>query len=255
MIKLLLCKIYDEINDKNAFKININEEDTTIGSRIRNLFEEVKKDEAHTNIFCADSLYPESWTEQMRTKIKDNSFDIVLTNPPFGAKIYVDDERILKNFKLARRWKKDKHGKWQMLPEINKQVPQVLFIERCLQLLKPGGKMAIVLPDGIFGNPSYAYIWEYIREEAIILAIISLPPETFLPSTHTKTSVLLLQKKLNSDTTEDYPIFMAIAHKVGHNKNGKIIFKMDNTGKYLLDDNNNKIIDEDLTFLTTMTLK
>jgi len=52
--------------------------------------------------------------------------------------------------------------------------------------------MAIVLPDGIFGNPSYSYIWEYIQEETIILAVISLPPETFLPSTHTKTIILYL---------------------------------------------------------------
>ena len=203
--------------------------------------------DGHSNIFCADSLYPEGWSEDMKNKIKDGSFDIVLTNPPFGAKIYINDKKILRNFKLAHKWIKDKNGEWKMTKEVVKQVPQILFIERCIQLLKPGGKMAIVLPDGLFGNPSDSYIWKYILNEAKILAIVSLPPETFLPSTHTKTSVLFLEKKISNEN--DYPIFMAIAEKVGHDKNGKTIFKMDKSGRYILDDRGNKIIDDDLPII------
>ena len=84
---------------------------------------------------------------------------------------------------------------WEITNTVSKQAPQVLFVERCLQLLKPGGRMAIVLPDGIFGNPRDKYILQYILQEAKILAIVSLSPETFLPSTHTKTSVLFLKKR------------------------------------------------------------
>ena len=204
--------------------------------------------DGHSNIFCADSLYPESWSEDMKNQIKDGSFDILLTNPPFGAKIYIDDKKILKNFKLGHRWIKE-NNRWKITNEIIKQVPQVLFIERCLQLLKPGGKMAIVLPDGLFGNPSDSYIWEYILKEAKILAIISLPPETFLPSTHTKTSVLFLEKMTSPQLERDYPIFMAIAEKVGHDKNGKVIFKMNKSGRYILDERGNKIIDDDLPLI------
>ncbi|MGQ9629919.1 MAG: HsdM family class I SAM-dependent methyltransferase [bacterium] len=109
--------------------------------------------DGHTNIFCADSLYPESWPENMRKIIADESFDVVLTNPPFGAKIFIEDKGILKNYKLGYGWVKDR-SKWKITNSVSKQVPQVLFIERCLQLLKPGGRMAIVLPDGIFGNPT-----------------------------------------------------------------------------------------------------
>jgi len=210
--------------------------------------------DGHSNIFCADSLYPESWPEDMKKKIKDSSFDIVLTNPPFGAKIYIDDEKILKNFKLAHEWIKDRDGEWKITKKIVKQVPQILFIERCLQFLKPGGKMAIVLPDGLLGNPSDSYIWKYILNEAKILAIISLPPETFLPSTHTKTSVIFLEKR-NSSNNKDYLIFMAIAEKVGHDKNGKAIFKMDKSGRYILDERGNKIIDDDLPMITERYLK
>jgi len=105
--------------------------------------------------------------------------------------------------------------------------------------------MAIVLPDGIFGNPRQRYIIEFIMQEAKILAVVSLPPETFLPSTHTKTSVIFLEKT-EEPVDEDYDIFMAIANKVGHDKNGETIYKMDEKGNYILDEHGNKIIDDDL---------
>ncbi|HIE51449.1 MAG TPA: methyltransferase domain-containing protein [Armatimonadetes bacterium] len=205
--------------------------------------------DGYTNIFCADSLYPESWSESMREVIADESFDVVLTNPPFGARIFIEDQRILKGYELGHKWVKERTDKWRITNSVSKQVPQILFIERCLRLLKPGGRMAIVLPDGVFGNPSDRYVWEFILEIARILAIISLPPETFLPSTHTKTSVLFLEKTGNNGG--DYEIFMGIADKVGHDKNGKMIFKMDRNGNYILDSGGNKIVDDDLPLITS----
>jgi type I restriction enzyme M protein len=182
----------------------------------------------------------------MQEEIKNGSFDVVLTNPPFGARISIEDKKILKNYELGHKWNKTREGKWKSTNIISKQVPQILFIERCLQLLKSGGRMAIVLPDGVFGNPSDRYILQYILQEAKILAIISLAPEAFLPSTHTKTSILFLEKKEPKVTTEDYKIFIAIANKVGHDKNGKTIYKMNGKGEYILDKNGNNIIDDDL---------
>jgi len=205
--------------------------------------------DGHANIFCADSLYPEFWAKEMKREIEDESFDVALTNPPFGAKIFIEDKRILKNYKLGHEWIKEPSNKWKVTNSISEQVPQILFIERCLQLLKPGGRMAIVLPDGVFGNPSDRYVWQFILEDAKILAIVSLPPETFLPSTHTKTSVLFLEKTRSND--KDYEIFMAIANKVGHDKNGKIIFKMDAKDNYILDNRRNKIIDDDLPLIAS----
>lgn len=205
--------------------------------------------DGHANIFCADSLYSEAWTKKMKEEIEEESFDVVLTNPPFGAKIFIEDKNILKNFKLGHEWIKDHSNNWRITNSVSKQVPQILFIERCLQLLKPGGRMAIVLPDGVFGNPSDRYIWHFILENAKILAIVSLPPETFLPSTHTKTSVLFLEKAKNKE--KNYEIFMAIANRVGHDKNGKIIFKMDAKGNYILDSKGSKIIDDDLPLVSS----
>jgi len=204
--------------------------------------------DGRSNIFCADSLDPEHWSEIINEKVEVGSFDIVFTNPPFGARISVDDKEILKKYKLGHKWEKTGDSQWRITNEIlSKQAPQVLFLERCLQLLKPKGRMAIVLPDGIFGNPTDGYILQYIFQEARILAVVSLPPETFLPSTHTKTSVLFLEKRDPSEAVDkDYELFMAIANKVGHDKDGKMIYKMDETGKYILDKNGNKIIDDDL---------
>jgi type I restriction enzyme M protein len=115
-----------------------------------------------------------------------------------------------------------------------------LFIERCLQLLKPGGRAGIVLPEGVFGNPSDRYIWEYVRQNAAILAIVSLPPETFQPSTHTKTSVVFFEKSATARR-----VFMAVAKMIGHNKNGKEVFKINPDGSSLLDARGNTIIDDD----------
>ncbi len=202
-------------------------------------------------IFCADSLVsPDEWTPIQRERIKLGTFDIVLTNPPFGSKIPVTSKSLLEQYELGFKWKLDKKtGKWERTDKVlDKQVPQILFIERCLQLLKPGGRMAIVLPEGVFGNPTDRYIFEYIFKNAKVLAIVSCPHETFQPSTHTKTSVLFLEKIANNKS--DYNFFMAIAEKCGHDKNGKVIYKMNDDGDYILDKDGKPIIDDDFPIIT-----
>jgi type I restriction enzyme M protein len=187
-------------------------------------------------VFCENSLsFPSAWNLETQKQIQLESFDLVLTNPPFGAKIPVLDKKILGQYELGHVTEKSK----RILRE--KQPPQVLFIERCVQLLKPGGRMGIVLPEGIFGNPSDKYIWDFLESRGDITGIVSLAQESFQPSTHTKTSVLFFKKeKTNS------PIFMASAVRVGHNKNGKTLFKFDLLGNPLNDENGNPIIDDDL---------
>jgi type I restriction enzyme M protein len=177
-------------------------------------------------IFCENSLLPPSeWNSKTRQKIELGKFDVLITNPPFGAKIPVRGERILSQYDLGFKWKFDKEKKeWERTNKLrDKQPPQILFIERCLQLLKPGGRMGIVLPDGILGNITDGYIRKFILDKAKILAVIDLPSETFQPSTSTKTSLIFLQKKKEDDKISDYPIFMAVAEKCGHDRRGKPI--------------------------------
>jgi type I restriction enzyme M protein len=188
--------------------------------------------DASYNIHCENSLELTSkWSSRTRGNINLEKFDVVLTNPPFGSKIPVVGRELLNQYRLGHQWEKGRQ--WTVTDKLHeKQPPQVLFIERCLQLLKDGGRMGIVLPEGIFGNPSDKYIWEYINSIASITGVVSLAQETFQPGTHTKTSVLFLRKTIQRPKS----IFMAIAHSIGHNKNGKPIYKNDSAGREILDD-------------------
>jgi type I restriction enzyme M protein len=127
--------------------------------------------------------------------------------------------------------KPDNKGKWK---PVNSMDPAVLAIDRCLQLLKPGGKLLIVVPDGILCNSSYKYVREYLigkKDEAtgefsggkaVLKAVISLPQETFaLSGAGAKTSVLYLQKK-RSPADRQGPVFMAVANEVGFTVKNKV---------------------------------
>ncbi|MHA2053627.1 MAG: N-6 DNA methylase [Candidatus Hodarchaeales archaeon] len=199
------------------------------------------------NIICENSLKsPATWSTNINQTITFNSFDIVLTNPPFGVKITVSDPNILQNYQLGYKWVK-KNSSWEKSIDLRERQPlQVLFIEQCLNFLKPGGKLGIILPEGIFGNPSERYIIDYLLKNFKILAIISCSSLAFMPHTHIKTSLLFIEKSL---PPKDYPFFVAISSNMGHDKNGKILYKTDNLGKPILDDNGNKIINDDLPII------
>lgn len=200
--------------------------------------------ESEYHIFCENSLEePNLWKPESQEHIKQNSFDVILTNPPFGAKIPVVGNSLLRQYELGFYWT-NFENKWYLTENIrDKQPPQILFIERIIQLLKNGGRAGVVLPDGIFGNPSDRYIWEYIKKYASIIGIISLSQETFQPSTHTKTSIVFFEKNKNNREK----IFMAIADSIGHNKNGKEVYKISKDSTFILDRDGNKILDDDTT--------
>lgn len=177
-----------------------------------------------SGIFCEDSLEkPSSWDEKTQIKIDEGKFSILLTNPPFGSKIPVTGREKLSQYDLAYKWKcvDDEWFKENKLKD--KEAPQVLFIERDINLLMNRGKMAIVLPDGFFGNDNYGYIRNWLIKKGRILAIIDLPVETFQPNTATKTSVLVFQKLKPEEIPEDYEIFMGIADTCGHDRRGNKI--------------------------------
>ena len=169
------------------------------------------------------------------------NFDILMANPPFAGDI--KERRILHQYTLG--FKED--GKAQ-----SKVGRDILFIERNLNFLKPGGRMAIVLPQGRFNNTSDKYIRGFIAEHARILAVVGLDTNTFKPHTGTKTSVLFLQKwNDNPDDqsfcpkVEDYPIFFAVSEKGGKDNSGEYEYLKDND-QYKLDKNGHQIIEHDL---------
>lgn len=175
-------------------------------------------------VFCEDSLErPENWGDKTQQKIHLGDFSVVLTNPPFGSKIPVTGEDKLKQYELAHKWKNKKGtNDWEKMKLAEKEAPQILFIERCFQLLKNGGRMAIVLPDGVFGNNQLGYIRRFIMERSRLVAVIDIPLETFMPNTGTKTSILVVQKMKKSDIPIDYPVFMCVAETCGHDRRGHL---------------------------------
>lgn len=153
---------------------------------------------------------------------KLKKFDFVLTNPPFGSKTKVDKQEA-KIFDLGHKWKFDKgQNKWEMLEKGKDTETQVLFIERCLEFLKDGGKLAIVLPETYFFSPSTKYVLNYIKKHNIV-AIFDLPHNSFRPHCNAKTCLLILEK----NKPQNKKIFMAVAEQMGNDHLGRDMYKYD----------------------------
>jgi type I restriction enzyme M protein len=199
-------------------------------------------DDGHTGIFSANSLESFKRTNEIALRtgagnIQPESFEIVMTNPPFGTKGKVTDKTILEQYSLGYKWKRNKKtGEWLKTNEIlDGQTPEILFIERCFNFLRNGGRMAIVLPDGILNNLTLGYVRKFIQDKARILAVVSLPQETFIPhGTGSKASVVFLQKfddgTLKELKKRDYAIFMAVCEKIGYDIRGRVLFKRNEKG-------------------------
>tara|TARA_R110002124_G_scaffold251205_5_gene416442 strand:+ start:7886 stop:9901 length:2016 start_codon:yes stop_codon:yes gene_type:complete len=201
--------------------------------------------DGHANIFHVNSLEYPLWEhpseiEKINNAI-DNSlremqdienaygtdargkFDMIFTNPPFGAKVKVEAE-------IASRYHLSKFS----------TAPEVLFIEACYDFLKDGGKMAVVLPDGILGNPNMQSVREWILDRFKILASVDLAVEAFLPQVGVQASLLFLQKKdeeqrqLAQESSESYDVFMAIAEKLGKDRRGNPVYLRDEDGAELI---------------------
>ena len=176
-----------------------------------------------------------------RNNPKEFNFDLVLANPPFAGDI--KDSRLLSNYETS--YKTSKSGKQSKVTKLSRDI---LFIERNLDFLKDGGRMAIVLPQGRFNNTSDERIREYIMSKARLIAVVGLDGNTFKPHTGTKTSVLFIQKwddEINPKV-EDYPIFMAVSENSGKDKSGDEVYEVDENGERKLDEHNHLIQKHDL---------
>jgi len=265
----IIFQFQQEISDiaqKNFFGFDLNPD--LVKATKMNM---VMNNDGSGNILQTNSLLPpHEWSTEFKNRISNaleispdnfknqNSiglFDVIVTNPPYGSKIPIDDENILKQFELARIWNFDSEKNlWTMTDNFQKSVPpEILFVERCTQFLKPGGRMGIVLPDSILGSPGLGYIRAWIIKNLKIIASLDLHADTFQPHNGTQTSVLILQKKtpeqIDFETRmgqiEDYEIFMAQVEKIGHDKRGNSVFKRDDDGNEILNDKGEKIIDDE----------
>ena len=260
--KQIAEKLYPEINDEvllaakyNTYEVNEKVREYAENSIFGFDFDpDLKKaarmnmvmaGDGHANIFHVNSLAYPNWehpTEIAKIEnainrslkeMKDDEgmygnsargkFDIIFTNPPFGAKVKVDED-------IAEKYELSKYS----------TAPEVLFIEACYNFLKEDGKMAIVLPDGILGNPNTLPVREWILDKFKILASVDLAVEAFLPQVGVQASLLFLQKKSANERNiahegeEDYDVFMAIAEKLGKDRRGNPIYLRDEDGAEII---------------------
>jgi len=172
-----------------------------------------------------------------KASYRNFEFDILMANPPFAGDI--KQSALLSQYELAR----DAKGKLK-----GKVGRDILFIERNLDFLKPGGRMAIVLPQGRFNNSSDAHIRHWLAEHGRILAVVGLHGNVFKPHTGTKTSVLFFQKwhETLCPKVEDYPIFFATMQKPSKDNSGEKIYLKNPDGSKRLDRHGHLMVDHDL---------
>ncbi len=252
--------------EKHLFGIDFDPRSVKIGKAMMLIAGDGK-----TNVTYANSLDSDIWNDDARARLRpflriskdseenrknqekmvDFNFDILLTNPPFAGEI---KGVLLNKYDLGFKWGKnfEKTSKHQ-----NKVSRDILFIERDLNFLKPGGRMAIVLPQGVFNNTNSEYVRKFIMDKARILAVVGLHGNTFKPHTGTKTSVLFLQKWDGNagEQLENYPIFMAVSKKGGKDTSGDYVYKKDKDGNVMYDSLGKKVIDHDLDEIADEFLK
>ena len=179
---------------------------------------------------------------QGEQQILNDSFDVVLANPPFGTQGKISQAGMLEHFDLGHKW--DRPGQTKSSTLADGRPPEILFLELCLKLLKPEGKLGIVLPDGMLDNVSQRYVRSYASSLAELEAVVKLPDGTFIPyGTGVKTSLVFMRRKPHAGTGY---VFYSQITKLGYttNKKGAPVMTdgaVDEDFSLVLDDKNNLV--------------
>jgi len=201
---------------RNLYGIEINDEIARVAKMGM-----ILHDDGHGNIVGQDSL---DRLDAIRQRTGNNGFaedrfDLILTNPPFGAQVNLTERPYLPDFDLGNQ----EDSKGRKKPRKN-QKTEILFIERVWQFLKPGkGRAAVVLPDGVLTNSSLQYVRDFLLERFQLLAVVSLPQTAFAHyGAGVKASVVFLRKRAEGETPhDDEAIFMAAPKKIGYDATGR----------------------------------
>lgn len=188
----------------------------TLNSRISNLQIPI--------VQTGDSLDPQAFSTSSDAPIRFGVHRCAATNPPFGTKITIKDEKSLREFALASR----KGGS-------SARSPDILFLEQNVKLLVPGvGRLAIVVPYQILSGPQTFFVREWLLRNTELIAVVDLPVNTFQPHTGTKASLLVVRRRLQplTDPLEatDYDIFMSTPRWIGHDRRGKPAYRVSEDG-------------------------
>ena len=223
-------------------------------------------DDGHAGICSVNALTSyEEIAKESNNSIMKSYFDIILTNPPFGSKGKVTEKSILKEFNVAYSWKKDKHTETYSKSKTLQDgvVPDVLFVERCIELLNDNGRLAIVLPNGDLNNITLQYLRQYIMENTHVLGVVSLPVGSFKAAGANPQSSVLFVQKVSKETAKKllktgYDIFMAVAETVGFDlrvKSAPPVYWKKSSGDLITDTVGNPILDSHIPKITELFQK
>lgn len=207
--------------------------------------------DGHTGIARGNSLGDlRELPEQFKTLAGIEKPSVILTNPPFGSgyELRIREGNVLQRFRTGHMWTTNEAGELIYSDDLNTGMgvaPEVLFLERCIEWVKPGGTIAIVMAKGQLDNREAYAMRRLIFDTCRLLAVVNLHEDTFEPFTGAKASVIFLQKR-QAPLVEDYRIFMAVSMKVGQTSRGEPILKRDAEGEPIVE-NNGYVLDEDLT--------
>ena len=183
---------------------------------------------------------PGEWDAAARHAVPHGEIDVVLTNPPFGSRVRVDDPHLLSSFELP---------KWGRAGTRSAMPPEQLFVEAALRFLRPGGLLAIVLPRGILNNPSCQFMRTWLLARTRIVAVIDLPETTFATSQGVNhPSLLLVQKAATGELPAvDYEIFMSCPATSGVNRRGKPLYLRRADGTEFIGAEGDRIRDDEVS--------
>lgn len=207
-------KHWHDFAQKRLYGIEINDEIARVAK-----MNMIIHDDGHTNVIGKDALDRFERLQETNRGFARNRFDLVLTNPPFGAQVNLTERPYLTDYELGNQ--EDAKGKKK--PRKN-QKTEILFLERIHQFLKPGtGRAAVVLPDGILTNSSLQYVRGWLLENFQLLAVVSLPQTAFAHfGAGVKASVVFLRKRAENEEPDDNEaIFMAAPEKIGYDATGR----------------------------------
>ena len=183
---------WHDFAEKRLFGIEVNDSIARVAK-----MNMILHDDGHGNVIGNDALERFDILDNQRKGFQKERFDVILTNPPFGASIKEEEKPYLDNYELGKR---------------KTQKTEILFLERCFDFLKwETGKLAIIIPDGILNNSSLQYVRDYIEQHFQILAIVSLPQTAFSHyGAGVKPSILFLRKF----SLEEYSLYQASINQI-----------------------------------------
>ena len=195
--------------------------------------------DGQANLKLEDSIENhERWSEEM---------DVVICNPPFGSQTVEKRSSILDAYDLGYQWERgDMPGSWIKSEKIaTSQQLGILFVERCWKMLRPSGRLAIILPEGYLSTAAHGYVRQWMLEHFIIRSLVELPRRTFVKSNaDLRSNVVIAEKRVAGQVVQKYPINASMVRRVGYKLGGdfKPLPLRDKATGIPIRDNSNKIV-------------